>query len=248
MALPKIDVPIYETKLISTGKIIKFRPFLVKEEKLFLMAAESDEPDAMILTIKQIINNCVLDEIDIDDLPIFDIENLFLNLRARSVGEIVNLKYRCGNKIVDEEGKEKICNAVQEFDVNLLEIKPTASKSQDNKIIINDNLGMVLKYPKFKSLENLISKESENVLDSDLINIVIDCIDYIYDKDNIFYAKDVQKEELVEFVDNLSRKELEQIRNFFDNMPKIKHTIDFKCNKCGHEEIIDIEGTASFFG
>ena len=110
-------------------------------------------------------------------------------------------------------------------------------------------IGLLIRvHDKIARLENLISKESENVLDSDLINIVIDCIDYIYDKDNIFYAKGVQKEELVEFVDNLSRKELEQIRNFFDNMPKIKHTIDFKCNKCGHEEIIDIEGTASFFG
>lgn len=246
--LPKIDVPIYEVKLISNGKVVRFRPFLVKEEKLFLMAAESQESDAMLTTIKQIINNCVLDEIDIDNLPIFDIENLFLNLRARSVGEVVNLKYRCGNKIVDDEGGEKFCNNVEEYEVNLLDIKPSELKSDNNKVVINDNLGIILKYPKFQAVETLMKKGTDNVSDSDLINIVIDCIDYVYDKDNIYYAKDVKREELAEFVDNLSRKELEQIRNFFDDMPKIKHTIHFNCKKCKHTEDIDIEGTASFFG
>ena len=246
--LPKIDVPIYEMKMIATGKTIKFRPFLVKEEKLFLMAAESQEQDAILSTIKQIINNCVLDDIDIDSLPIFEIENIFLNLRARSIGEVVNLKYRCGNKVLDEEGQEKVCNNLQEYDINVLDIKPTELKKDGNKIVINDALGMMLKYPKIQTVQNLFAKDGEEISDASLVNIIVDCIDYIYDADNVYYAKDVTKEELSDFVDNLSRKHLEQIKEFFDNMPKLKYTIKYDCKKCGHKEDINIEGTASFFG
>jgi len=138
--LPKIDVPIYDLKLLSTGKKIRFRPFTVKEEKLFLMAAEAGDLKSITDTVKQVINNCVLDELDIDELPLFDIEQIFLQLRSKSVGELVNLKYRCNNLIKDESEEEKKCNTVVEIDVNINDIIPEFEKTDKNKIEITENL------------------------------------------------------------------------------------------------------------
>ena len=121
--LPKLDVPIYTIKLISNGQDVRIRPFLVKEQKLFLMAAESEDPKETINTIRQVLKNCVIDEIDIDNIPTFDLEYLFMNLRARSVEEIVELKYRCNNTIKDDKNEDKVCNSPVEFKLNLLVIK-----------------------------------------------------------------------------------------------------------------------------
>ena len=146
MALPKLDVPTYEVNLISTGKPVRFRPFLVKEQKLFLMAAESDDTNEVIRTIRQVLKNCVLDEIDIDSLPSFDLEYLFMNLRARSVEEVVDLKYKCNNIVKDEDGNDKKCGGEVEFNLNLLEIQPTKNPEHTNKIQITENIGVCFKY------------------------------------------------------------------------------------------------------
>jgi hypothetical protein len=242
--LPKIDVPVYSVKLISNDKTLQFRPFTVKEEKLFLMANESEELDSVVDTIKQILNNCILDEFDINSLPLFDIEYLFLNIRARSISEIVNLKYKCNNNILDEETKEeKKCNNVVEIDLNVLDIKPEKQESHTSKIEITERMGMVMKYPSFETLKNF---DIENQSDS-IIKTTIGCIDYIYDQDSIYYAKDNTEEELIEFVESMQAKDLEKIKAFFDTMPKMKRDIDFKCNKCGHEEKVELEGIQNFF-
>jgi hypothetical protein len=243
MALPKIDVPIYELKLISTGKKVRFRPFTVKEEKLFLMASESDDVDSAVKAITQVLSNCVLDEIDVNSLPIFDIEYLFLNLRARSISEVVNLKYRCNNLVTDETGKEKTCNGQVDIDVNVLEIKPEVSPEHKNKIELTEKLGIVMKYPKMNFIANSQDKDEFDVM----IDMLVDCIDYIYDDENIYYAKDSTKEELIEFIDSLQSKELEKVKVFFDTMPKMKKKVDFHCTKCGYQENIDLEGIQSFF-
>ncbi len=201
--LPKIDVPIYDLKLLSTGKKIRFRPFTVKEEKLFLMAAEAGDLKSITDTVKQVINNCVLDELDIDELPLFDIEQIFLQLRSKSVGELVNLKYRCNNLIKDESEEEKKCNTVVEIDVNINDIIPEFEKTDKNKIEITENLGVVMKYPNFKVFESL---DGENETES-ILNTIISCIDYIYDKETLYYAKDSTKEELSEFVESLQTKD-----------------------------------------
>jgi DNA-directed RNA polymerase subunit M/transcription elongation factor TFIIS len=242
--LPKIDVPIYNVKLLSTGKNLRFRPFTVKEEKLFLMANESEELNNIIDTIKQILNNCILDEFDIDSLPLFDIEHLFLNIRARSIGEVVNLKYKCNNDVLDEETKEeKKCNNVVQIDLNVLDIQPKKQEGHTNKIEITEKLGVVMKYPNFETL-----KKFKDVEEADsIIKMTVSCIEYVYDADKIYYAKDTTEEELVEFVESMQSKDLERIKNFFDTMPKIKKDVDFKCNKCGHEEKIEIEGIQNFF-
>lgn len=242
--LPKIDVPIYELKLLSSGKSLKFRPFTVKEEKLFLMAAEADDIKSVIDTTKQVINNCVLDEIDIDELPIFDIEYIFLQLRSKSIGEVVNLKYRCNNKIFDEgTTEEKQCKTIVEIDVNLNELIPIFEKKETNRVEITEKMGIVLKYPNFKLLENF---SDENTPES-IIETIINCINYIYDSENIYYSKDFSKEELTEFVESMQTKDLEKFKEFFDSAPKIQKTIKFVCPKCRYEEDVLVEGLESFF-
>jgi len=243
MALPKIDVPIYNVKLISTGKTIRFRPFSVKEEKIFLMANESDDIQAIVESTKQVLSNCVLDEINIDTLPVFDIENIFLNIRARSIGEIVNLRYKCNNYIKEENDETHKCNNVVEIDLNVLEIEPTINEKNISKIEITEKMGFVMKYP---SLEMLRNYTSTNEVDA-ILDLTVGCIDYIYDEENIYYSKDSTKEELVEFVESLMSKDLEKIKNFFDTMPKMKKDVQFECKKCGHKEVIEIEGIESFF-
>ena len=242
--LPKIDVPIYNVKLLSTGKSLRFRPFTVKEEKLFLMANEGEDLTTVVDTIKQILNNCILDEFQIDFLPLFDIEHLFLNIRARSIGEMVNLKYKCNNNVLDEETKEeKKCNNVVQIDLNVLEIQPEKQEGHTNKIEITEKLGVVMKYPNFETL-----KKFKDATEADsIIKMTVNCIDYVYDADKIYYAKDSQEEDLIEFIESMQSKDLERIKNFFDTMPKIKKDVDFKCNKCGHEEKIEIEGIQNFF-
>ena len=245
MALPKIDVPIYETKLISSGKTIKYRPFLVKEQKLFLMAAQAQDEKETIDVVKQVLNNCIISDVDVDDLPTFDLEHLFMQLRARSVGEIVNLKYNCNNTVTDEKGETKSCGALIKFDLNILDIKPIIDEKHTSKIKINDKLGIVMKYPTLRLIgntKNLLDEEFETILD-----IITNCIDYIYDEEQMYYAKDSTKEELVEFIESMEQTDLEKIQLFFTTMPKIAKELDFKCNKCEYEEKITVQGIQNFF-
>jgi hypothetical protein len=241
--LPKIDVPIYTVKLLSTGKPVRFRPFTVKEEKLFLMTNETDDVKAILETTKQVLNNCILDEVDIENLPMFDIENIFLNIRARSVGEIIKLNYKCNNIITDEKGEDSKCDNLVNVELNVLEIKPEENNQHDKKIVISENVGIVMKYPSFKLFENVNLSDDP----SSIIETALKCIDYIYDKDNIYYSKDIPKQELDEFIDSLQSKDLEKIKKFFETMPKLKKQVHFKCKKCEYEENINVEGIESFF-
>lgn len=243
MALPKLDAPIFTAKLISNGKEVKFRPFTVKEEKLFLMAHQSDDTTAITDTILQILNNCVLDDLDVKKLPIFDIEYLFLNLRARSVGEVVSLNYRCNNTVKGEDDEEKRCNNQVSIDVNLLEIQPEINEKHSNKIELNPNLGIVMKYP---TLEIIDKFKATDEIDT-VIDMIISCIDYIYDEENLYYSKDSSEDELIEFMDSLPSKDLERIKEFFDTLPKLRKNMEFKCGKCGYHENIELEGLQSFF-
>jgi hypothetical protein len=241
--LPKLDIPTYEVKLISTGKTVRFRPFLVKEQKLFLMAAESDDAKETVNVIRQVLKNCILDEIDVDGLPTFDLEYLFMHLRARSVEEVVDLKYKCNNNVKDEAGEEKKCTGSVSFKLNLLEVEPTKNPDHSNKIQITENLGLCLKYPTFEMIQKYENLNEEEIM----TKILVDCVDYIYDKDSVYYAKDTTKEELEEFIDNLQQKDLEKIKQFFDTMPELKKDVHFNCPKCGYEEDITIKGLQNFF-
>lgn len=244
MSLPKIDVPIFEAVLPSNGQIVKFRPFLVKEQKLLLMSAQATEVKEVIDSIKQILRNCILTELDIESLPVFDLEFLFLNLRARSVNEIVDIKYKCNNQFQGEDGEVKTCNGSVEYKIDVLEIKPEFGSEHSNKIQITENLGMVLKYPTFEMMKRIENKKEDEAV----FDLLMECIDYIYDKENLYYTKDTEREELVEFIDNLQQKHLEMIKVFFDSMPKVRKELDFECPKCGLQDKIVLEGVQSFFG
>ena len=187
--LPKIDVPIYTVDLPLSKKKIRFRPFLVKEEKLLLMAMESKEEKSVIDATKQIVNNCCLDEIDVEKLSITDFEFLFLNLRARSVSEIVDLQYKCNNTVKEEDGTEHDCGHIVNLKINVLEIEPEIDPKHTNKIELTNKMGIVMQYPNFKILEKEDGSDVEKIMDT-----ISECVEYIYDEDNIYYKKYISKE------------------------------------------------------
>jgi hypothetical protein len=242
--LPKIDVPVYSVELPSTKEKVTFRPFLVKEQKLFLMNTENTDPQETVKVIRQVLKNCVLSDIDVDELPVFDIEFLFMNLRARSVSEVVNLKYKCNNAIEGADGESRKCDTINEIVINVLEITPTFFPEHTKKIQLTDSVGLMMKYPTFEMMKSMVGKsESEAIM-----SMIYKCIDYIYDKENMYYIKDVTEKELEEFIDNIQQKDLEKLRVFFDTMPKIKKDVDYTCKKCNYHETITLEGTQDFFG
>ena len=197
--LPKLDVPIYTIKLISSKQEVRIRPFLVKEQKLFLMAAESDDAKDVVATIRRVLKNCVLDDIDIDALPTFDLEYLFMNLRARSVEEVVDLKYKCNNIVKDNKGEDTTCNGSVDFKLNLLEIEPTVHANHTNKFMLNEKIGICLKYPTFEMIQKYENMNENEIL----VNVLIDCIDYLYDDEQVYHAKDSDHVEVVDFVDSM---------------------------------------------
>jgi hypothetical protein len=242
--LPKLDVPVYEITLPSNKKKIRFRPFLVKEQKLFMMASQSEDPKESLATIRQVLSNCIIDDVDVNALPTFDLEYLFMNLRARSVEEVVEMRYKCNNTTIDEETKEeKKCNGVFQYEINLTKIEPTFNPTHSNKIALTEKMGVVLKYPTFEMAEKYDGMPENEVL----INVLMDCIEYIYDEENLYYAKDNTREELEEFIDSLQQKDLEKFKEFFDTMPEVKTYVPFKCPKCAYEEQMEIKGLQNFF-
>lgn len=240
MALPKIDAPIYELDLPLSKKRIRYRPFLVKEQRNLLMALESEDTDSIEQNIKQVLRNCTLTEdIDIDKLPVTDVEYYFLHLRARSVGEVVENKYRCNNVV-----EEKECGNIMEVNVNLLDIKVEMSEEITDIINISNNMKVKLRYPEFS-----IVKEAKNTQDVGefAIKMIASSIEYIHDGEQFYYASEVDQSELVEFVDSLSQHQFAKMEEFFNNLPKLQKTVDFTCNKCGFEHKLELEGLNNFF-
>ncbi len=247
MALPKLDTPLYDLTLTSNEKIVKYRPFLVKEEKILLMALESNQDVEMYNAMKQILNNCIINkkDIDIDKLPIFDVQYLFLQLRAKSVGEIaeVTLKHPNG-----KNKKGENCNGVQQLEINLSEIKPKIGETHSKNISINDNIGVSMKYPTLDFFEKIEEKqdEEEPVVDA-LFNAIADSIEYIYQGDDIFYAEEHSKEEILDFINNLNNEQFEKLKNFFSTMPTLEHKANYICSACGSEEELVLNGVEDFF-
>jgi hypothetical protein len=242
--LPKIDVPLYEITLPLSQKKVKIRPFLVKEEKILLMAMEAEDENSVLLAIKQIVNNCCVDEIDVDKLPILDLEYIFLQLRARSIGEIIDLQYKCNNDVIKDGEETKKCNSIIKLNFNALEVEPTFDERHTKKIELTPKLGVVMKYPDFSIISKMEGlKETEM-----LTKMITGCIDYIYNDEELFYGKDASESELTEFVDSLTREQFEKVQEFFDTIPKMKKILDFKCSKCGYQEEVVLEGIQSFFG
>ena len=244
--LPKIDVPIHELVLPSTGKTLRFRPFLVKEEKILLMATEADDAKDVVKAIQQIIRNCMLDEVDIENLPLYDIEFMFLNLRARSVSEVVDLKYNCFNQvpIEDKPGETKQCGGQVSFKMDLLEIKPVTNPEHTNKIEVNDKLGVVMKYPTYDIMKRAVSIVGDM---NKKFHVIESCIDYIYNKDKIFSSKDVGKNDIIGFLENLTQNQFQKIESWVDSLPSFSIKTEGDCPKCGYHHKIKYDDFNAFF-
>jgi hypothetical protein len=238
MALPKIAVPTYELTLPSEDKKIKYRPFLVKEEKILYIALETGENNEMINALKEVVKACTFDVLKVEQLPIFDVEYIFLQIRAKSVSEITKFKTIC-----PDDGKTYV-----ETEVDLTKVEVQVDDNHTNRIIIEPdrNLGVVLKYPTLKNYD--VGKGIKNIEIEQVFTILIDCIDHIFEGDKIYPAKDVSKTELKEFVESLPQEAFNNIRVFFDTMPKLRHDIEVTNPNTGKINKVTLSGIADFFG
>jgi len=240
MALPKLETPVYELTLPVSKKKIKFRPFLVKEQKILMMALESGDSKTNERNIKQILQNCVITELDVDDLSLVDVEFYLLNLRARSIGEIVDSKYKCENTVGDT-----VCNNLMDVSFNLLELD-VKNLNEDNGLIkITDAVSIKMKYPEYSILSEMQNTDSASDVVFDLIS---SCVDYILEGENFYYGHETPKEEIIEFLETLNSQQFDKIEAFFDTLPVIEKFLKVKCNKCGFEHDIEIRGLDNFFG
>lgn len=226
MSLPKLDLPKYTHHLVGLDKKITFRPFTVKEQKILLQAKQSEEPDEQVNAIKQIIELCTYDDIDVDELPFFDIEDLFLRIRSKSVSEVSEIMY----KVKDSDEKIKVS-------INLDQVKVQEKEGHSKKIMLTDSIGVMMKYP---SLELLSKPELEN---DDLIT---ESIDYVFTDDEVFFFKDFTDQEVQEWVEQFDVGVLKKIYEFFDTMPRIRHSVTINL-KDGSSETINFEGLQDLF-
>ena len=241
MPLPKISTPSYELELPSTGKTIQYRPFLVKEEKLLVIALESEDIKQITNAIKAVIRACILTKgIKVDTLPTFDIEYLFLNIRGKSVGEDISVNLTC-----PDDNKTQVT-----VNINLDDIKVKKSEDHSNKIQLDKNLMMELKYP---SLNEFIKNNfdpndtSRNPMEQSF-DLVGSCIDKIYTEDEVWAASDCTKKEITDFLDSMNSNQFKEVEKFFESMPKLSHNIKVMNPNTKVESDIVLEGLASFFG
>lgn len=239
MALPMNNTPIFNLTVPSTGKIIRFRPFLVKDEKALLIAQQSEDVLVMVDTLKGVIKSCVIDDINLDDLATFDIEYIFIQIRGKSIGETVELLFPCDDDHGDQNEK-----AVTKVRIDISKIQVEKEKGHTNKINLFGDVGIMMKYPTIDSAKKL--ERGGDDMDS-IFEIVADSIDYIFQGEDIFYAKEQTHEELLQFLNNLTSEQFLKLQNFFENMPRLKTEVDYKCPVCGKAHHKVLEGLQSFF-
>jgi hypothetical protein len=239
MPLPKINTPTYELVLPSNGKKIKYRPFLVREEKILIMAMESEDMKQITNAIVQILSDCIISkDVKVESLSTFDIEYLFLNVRGKSVGETVEVNITC-----PDDGETQV-----EMVIDIDSIKVQKTKGHKNIIKLDDNLSMKLKYPSLEQFveNNFEVSETQSSVGQSL-SMITSCIEMVYNNDESWEATDCTKEELEEFIEQLNTKQFKEIENFFTTMPKLSHTIVVKNPNTGMESEVVLEGLASFF-
>ena len=237
MALPKQSLTVYSAIIPSTDTSIKYKPFLVKQEKALLLAQQSDDQMVMLDTLKDVLSDCILDKVDINSLAMFDIEYLLLQIRSRSIGEMVELIFSCD---ICDDPKAKVKYS---FDVSKIEVRKDPNHTK--KINLFDEVGVVMKYPGLKDIKKIESLDLDDV--NNIFEVVINSIDYIYDGNEIHRAKDQTQEELLEFLNNLSQIQFQKLREFFETMPKLRQDVKYKCPVCGLEHNKYLQGLDTFF-
>ena len=232
MALPLLVTPEFTTAIPSTGKEIRYRPFLVKEEKILLMAMEGKDQKEISNAVMKLLENCIVSkDVQVTKLTTFDIEYLFLKLRGKSVGEVVelNLGHMNNNK----------CEEKTPIQLNLDEIKVTG-KISDGKIMITKDVGVKMRYP---SLKDIIGTDLED--DESGYNLVQKCVEYVFDKDEVY--SDFSEKEMKDWIESLGQEQFKKMADFLQKMPKLSHKVKWKCKACGEEESLTLEGLQSFF-
>mgnify|MGYP000131108977 FL=1 len=237
MALPKIDVPIYELTVPSTDEKIKYRPFLVKEEKLLLIAMESGENSDILRAVKDIVDSCTFNKMKIGNMPMFDVEYIFLQIRSKAVGEVSTLRVLC---LDDMKTYAKV-----EVDLNEIEVRVTDAHT--NKIELSDEMGVIMKYP---TVDSFVENKIDDISPANMLDVIITCIDKIYDKkgEEVFDAKDSTKQELIDFVEQMNTTQFADVQKFFDTMPSLTHEITVKNPKTKKESKVTLNGLNDFFG
>ena len=238
MPLPKLNTPTYELTLPSSNRKVKYRPFLVKEEKILLIAMESEDEKEMQNAVKQILKNCILTRgISVDKLAVFDIEYLFLNIRGKSVGEDIKLNIVCPDDEVTEV----------EVSVNVEDVKIQKSDKHDPVIQLTDQVAIVMKYPSMEMfVKNNITGENQQKVDT-IFDMTIDCISQVVEGEDVLESKSFSKKEMLEFVETFDTQQFQKIQDFFETMPKLSHTIKVLNPKTNVESEVVIEGLSSFF-
>ena len=243
MALPKLNIITHTLSLPSTGKELTYRPFLVKEEKMLMMAMESGENKDMIRALRDIMVSCVDGDLDIDKLPMFDVEYIFLQLRSSSVGEMTPITYSLDNDICKKNKNENCSYSVE---VNLNDIKVEKQKDHTDHISLTDDIKLKMIYPKMETSADIAGVEGEALLER-TFEMIGDCIEYIMEGEEMHTPTDYTKKEMSEFLNSLSSNQFRTIQAFFDTMPKLRKEVTAKCSKCGKENSRVLEGLADFF-
>ena len=235
MPLPKLVAPTYDLELPSTGQKIKYRPFLVKEEKILLLAMESEDEKQMVNAVQTILKNCISTKLKIEDLSVFDIEYLFLNIRGKSVGEDMELNVTC-----PDDGE-----TVVPITLNVEDIKVEKSDEHERIIPLTGTVSINMKYP---SMEMFVQNNfAGNIKTEDVFDLASSCIDQVIDGDEVYEVKSFSKKEVTEFLDSLDTNQFLKIQKFFETMPKLKHTIKVTNPNTKKDNEIVLEGLASFF-
>tara|TARA_Y100001958_G_scaffold116758_1_gene83827 strand:- start:245 stop:958 length:714 start_codon:yes stop_codon:yes gene_type:complete len=237
MALPKLTTPTYELEIPSTDEKISYRPFLVKEEKILLMAMESGKNEDIVNAIKQIVSECTYNKLKLGTMPMFDIEYIFLNIRAKSIGEVSKLRVLCPD---DKK-------TYADIEVNLEDVQVQVDDDHTNKIELTDSMGMIMTYP---TIDSFMDTGLEKITASNMLEVIGSCILQIYENngEKVYEAKDQTKKELNDFIEQLSSSQFKQVQKFYDTMPKLKHTIKVKNPKTKKTSEITLQGLNDFFG
>ena len=234
MALPKLNNATYELTLPSTGEQVKYRPFLVKEQKALMIAQESEDDKQIENTLAQILNDCVLEDIDPYKMPVFDVEYLFLRIRGKSVGEKVTVRLLCPD---DEKTRVDV-------DINLEEVDVQMSNDHTNVIRLTKDISLVMRYPRFEDMSGFDNESQTN----SLFDMIKRCVHEIHDGDTIHHRVDMSEKGLETFIESMSTQNLEEVSVFFDTMPKLIHIVKAKNPKTKKKVEIPIEGLQNFFG
>ena len=238
MPLPKIATPVYELELPSTGQTIEYRPFLVKEEKVLVIALESEDTKQITSAIKNVIKNCIRTKgVKVEDLPTFDIEYLFLNIRGKSVGEEIEVNVTC-----PDDGVTQV-----PITINLDDIQVQKNEDHSNRIKVDDSIMMEMKYPSLDQfIKNNFDFDEKNAMDQSF-DLIATCIDKVFTEEEVWAVEDCSKKEIVEFLEQMNSSQFKEIEKFFETMPKLSHSIKVKNPKTKKENTVVIEGLAGFF-